>query len=84
MRGRKDKMADLSSTTRPKLSRAGGISSAPLDATILAMWNAGADLEAIAAACGTSIVRAAHDVNRVLNKQTIGMDFVKFRERLPP
>jgi hypothetical protein len=53
------------------------------DETILALWNAGADLEAIAAACGTSIVRAAHDVNRVLNKQTIGMDFVKFRERLP-
>jgi hypothetical protein len=54
------------------------------DATILALWNAGADLEAIAVACGTSIVRAAHDVNRVLNKQTVGMDFAKFRERLPP
>jgi hypothetical protein len=54
------------------------------DATILALWNAGADLEAIAAACGTSPVRAAHDVNRVLNKQTAGMDFAKFREALPP
>jgi hypothetical protein len=53
------------------------------DATILALWNAGADLEAIAAACGTSIVRAAHDVNRVLNKQTVGMNFAQFRERSP-
>jgi hypothetical protein len=47
------------------------------DETILAMWNAGADLEQIAAACGTSPVRAAHDVNRVLNKQTVGMNFAK-------
>jgi hypothetical protein len=54
------------------------------DAVILALWNAGADLEAIAAACGTSIVRAAHDVNRVLNKQTVRMNFAKFREKSPP
>jgi hypothetical protein len=52
------------------------------DETILTMWNAGNNLEQIAAACGTTQVRAAHDVNRVLNKQTLGMDFAKFRE--PP
>jgi hypothetical protein len=54
------------------------------DQFILALWNTGANLEQIARACGTTQVRAAHDVNRVLNKQTIGMDFAKFRERLPP
>jgi hypothetical protein len=55
-----------------------------IDKIILAMWNAGANLEQIAAACGTTQVRAAHDVNRVLNKRTVGMDFAKFRERSSP
>jgi hypothetical protein len=54
------------------------------DETILALWNSGANLEQIAAACGTTQVRAAHDVNRVLNKQTVRMDFAKRRELLPP
>jgi hypothetical protein len=54
------------------------------DAVILALWNAGADLEAIAVACGTTPMRAVHEVNRVLNKQTVGMNFAAFRERLPP
>jgi hypothetical protein len=53
--------------------------SAADDDAILALWRGGANLDDIAAACGTSVVRAAHDVNRVLNKQTVGMDFSKLR-----
>jgi hypothetical protein len=53
------------------------------DETILILWNTGANLEQIAVARGTTQVRAAHDVNRVLNKQTIGMDFARFREMSP-
>jgi hypothetical protein len=53
------------------------------DATILALWLAGADLDKIATACGTTTLRAAFDVNRVLNKQTEGMDFARYRELLP-
>jgi hypothetical protein len=59
-------------------------STIPGDAELLALWQAGANLDDIATACGTTVVRAAHDMNRVLNKQTIGMDFAKLRERLPP
>jgi hypothetical protein len=83
MRGKKDKITDRIEP-RPNPSRAGGIPSAPSDAEILAIWQAGATLDDIAAACGTTVLRAAHDMNRVLNKQTIGMDFAQFRERLPP
>jgi hypothetical protein len=66
-------------TDQPDLSTGGHN-----DATLLALWHSGADLDTIAAACGTTVVRAAHDMNRVLNKQTIGMDFAQFRERMPP
>jgi hypothetical protein len=52
--------------------------------TLLALWHAGGNLDDIAAICGTTPLRAAHDMNRILNKQTIGMDFAQFRERLPP
>jgi hypothetical protein len=53
------------------------------DATILALWHSGADLDAIAAATGTTVLRAAHEVNRILNKQTIGMDFAQWRDKPP-
>jgi hypothetical protein len=54
------------------------------EATLLALWHAGANLDDIAAARGTTVVRAAHDVNKILNKQTVEMDFAKLRERSPP
>ena len=51
------------------------------DAEILAAWRAGANLDDIAALIGVPVMRACHEVNRILNAAAQGLDFASVRNR---